>query len=88
MQVEFSRKAKKDLDKAPRSIQRKVEFWLDDVLSIGIQKTRIKTGWNDHSLAGNRKGQRSIYLNKSWRLIYAEAQYDFIIIIEIHKHNY
>ena len=87
MQVEFSRKAVKDYNKAPLAIQHKVRYWTIEVETHGIKIARLKPGWRDHQLIGKRKGQRSVYLNKAWRLIYAEESYE-IIIIEIHKHNY
>jgi toxin HigB-1 len=46
---------------------------------------------HDEPLTGDRKGQRSIRLNKAYRAIYLEGQrkeLHIISIIEVNKHDY
>jgi proteic killer suppression protein len=48
-------------------------------------------GFHDEPLKGDRKGQRSIRLNKAYRAIYIEGQrkeVHIISIIEVNKHEY
>jgi toxin HigB-1 len=48
-------------------------------------------GFHDEPLKGDRKGQRSIRLNKAYRAIYTEGQRKevrIISIIEVNKHEY
>ncbi len=56
--------AKKDLKKAPIYIVKKFRKWVSDIESDGLEEVRKVPGWNDHSLKGDRKGQRAIYLNQ------------------------
>jgi len=49
------------------------------------------SGYHDEPLHGNRIGQRSIRLNKSYRAIYTEldsGEIHFIEIVEVNKHDY
>ncbi len=46
-------------------------------------------GFHDESLKGERKGQRSVRMNKSYRLIYRVIQdHVYIELLEVHKHDY
>jgi len=48
-------------------------------------------GYKDHALKGDRKGQRSAYLSKSYRVIYhldKEETFFIIEVLEINKHEY
>ena len=87
MKIEFSRQALRQIEKLPFHIRVKVDLWLVEVQKLGLVEMRKKPGWKDHQLAGQRVGQRSVYLNRSWRLIYYEVS-DGVFIIEIHKHKY
>ena len=60
---------RKDLKKAPYYIGDKVQIWADMVEQEGLFAVQRVPGFRDHSLKGDRKGQRSVYLNKQWRLI-------------------
>jgi len=51
-------------------IQEKFRAWLVAVNKTGLEETRKRPGWHDEPLVGERKGQRSIRLNKQWRAIY------------------
>lgn len=80
---------KKQLNKAPREIVSKYEFWKNVVAHDGPQGLRRLTGFKDHALKGEWKGARSSYLNKQWRVIYfvRSAQLE-VIVLEVNPHDY
>lgn len=89
--IELTRGAQKDLVKVPIYIKEKLLIWVDSVERMGIDKMRVIPGYNDESLKGSRKGQRSIRLNKAYRAIYTENEESEIVIIsilEVNKHEY
>jgi proteic killer suppression protein len=51
---------------------------------------RKAPGYHDEPLLGDRKGQRSIRLNKQWRAIYRilAQKIEFILIEEVTPHDY
>lgn len=57
----------------------------------GLPQTRKVPGYHDEPLKGDRLGQRSIRLSKSYRLIYIESQELGVVIVkvvEVNKHEY
>ena len=87
--VQFDKKAQKDLDKLPVHVVNKLRLWVDMVNHDGINEVRKISGFHDEPLTGDRKGQRSIRLNKSYRAIYIEDKDTIkIVIIEVNKHDY
>ena len=89
--IELTKNAQKDLTKLPGFIKDKLLLWVDAVERLGIQETRKFPGFHDEPLKGERKGQRSIRLNKAYRAIYIENQrkeVHIISIIEVNKHEY
>ena len=89
--VKVSKKAQKDIIKIPLNLQEKLYFWVRTVMEFGLLKARQSKGFHDEPLRGDRKGQRSIRLNKAYRAIYMEkidGQIEFIEIIEVNKHEY
>lgn len=89
--IEITRHAQKELIKVPVYIKEKLLVWVDAVERLGIDKIRAIPGFNDELLKGDRKGQRSIRLNKAYRAIYTENEDKEIIIIsilEVNKHEY
>lgn len=88
-QVILHRKAEKQLKKIPSYIRINFQIWVRDVESNGITSTRTVPGYHDELLKGQRTGQRSIRLSKSYRAIYIEHNDDIIIEeIEVNKHEY
>jgi proteic killer suppression protein len=88
-EVKISRQALKELKRTPQYIQEKFSAWLVAVHNAGVEETRKRPGWHDEPLQGNRKGQRSIRLNKQWRAIYIiNGEVEFIEIIEVTPHAY
>ncbi len=83
-------KVVKRLPKLPVNIRKKLFLWEALVHEKGMLMIRQHPGFNDEPLRGNRKGQRSIRLNRSWRAIYEEKENGDVIIIEVqevHKHD-
>ncbi|WP_319577378.1 type II toxin-antitoxin system mRNA interferase toxin, RelE/StbE family [uncultured Desulfobacter sp.] len=88
-QVILHRKAEKQLKKIPSYIRINFQIWVRDVESNGITSARTVPGYHDEPLKGQRIGQRSIRLSKSYRAIYIEHNDDIIIeVIEVNKHEY
>ncbi len=89
--VQLSAKAKKDITKLPIFIVSKLLAWVDDVEIRGVEEVRKIPGYRDEPLKGDRKGQRSIRLNKAYRAIYVikyDGTLEFIEIKEVNKHEY
>lgn len=89
--ITINQTAKKQLAKIPVHIVAKLQAWVEAVSHDGISEVRKISGYHDEPLHGNRLGQRSIRLNKSYRAIYTElnsGKIFFIEIIEVHKHEY
>lgn len=65
-------------------------FWVESISEIGLEETSKSKGFHDESLKGNRKGQRSIRLNRSYRAIYEIKLgiIKFVEVQEINKHEY
>lgn len=80
----------KSLGFLPDFIIDKLEMWIQTVERVGIEETRKISGFHDEPLKGNRKGQRSIRLNRSYRAIYIikTSSIEFIEVIEVNKHDY
>lgn len=89
--VHLSEKAKRNLLKVPVYITKKLMYWVDAVSNEGLSVVRKVSGYHDEPLQGNRKGQRSIRLNRSYRAIYeidTEGVVHFIEVVEVNKHEY
>lgn len=79
----------KDLDKVPEFIRVKAMFWINLVESLGLAEIRRRPGYHDEPLKGTRQGQRSVRLNKAYRLIYRETRGQVeILLLEVNKHDY
>lgn len=79
----------KQLDKVPDFIKKKVLFWVFTVETMGLWEVAKSRGYHDEPLHGGRKGQRSIRLNRAYRLIYRMiADRVHIELLEVHKHEY
>src|SRR5690349_21615200 len=87
--VQFDYRLGKDLAKLPLHVLNKLRMWVEAVNHNGISKVRKIPGFHDEPLQGDRKGQRSIRLNKAYRAIYVEDK-DIIkiTVIEVNKHEY
>ncbi len=88
--VDFSKLAKKQLEKVPTFIAKKFLEWVQSLELDGIEATRRLRAYNDEALKGERKGQRSIRLSRSYRVIYEilNKEVKIIKVLEVNKHDY
>ena len=89
--VDLSPRAKKDLRSVPTPILKKFRAWVDDVEFNGLEAARKRPGYHDEPLKGDRRGQRSIRLNRSWRAIYelkSDGAVDLVEVQEVNHHEY
>ena len=89
--VVISKNAEKDILKIPNYIQTKLRMWVNDVEKLGLSEVQKISGYHDEPLKGERKGQRSIRLNKAYRVIYRildNGKIEFVHIEEVNKHDY
>ncbi len=76
--------------KAPKQVVTKLLAWAKLVETIGLEEVRKVPGYHDEPLKGDRKGQRSIRLNKQWRAIYVVVEGDtvYVYVEEVTPHAY
>jgi proteic killer suppression protein len=89
--VWITRFAEKQLQKLPKNIIAAYYTWIQTVEKDGIGQTRQLKGYHDEPLKGERKGQRSVRLNRAYRVIYEETETGNLVLIgiqEINKHEY
>ncbi len=87
--VSRSKSFEKDLHRVPEFIQKKVMLWVFLVEANGIAEVMKSPGFHDEPLKGHRKGQRSVRLNRAYRLIYRVIQDRVHIdLLEVNKHEY
>ena len=79
----------KQLARVPEFIRKKVVFWTFLVENNGISEVALSPGFHDEPLKGDRRGQRSVRLNRAYRLIYKVIEDRvYIELLEVHKHDY
>ena len=89
--VTINPKAEKQLAKVPAYVVVKLNSWIEAIVHEGMREVRRISSYHDELLSGNRQGQRSIRLTKSYRAIYVEfdtGEIQCIEVIEVHKHDY
>ncbi|HND86179.1 MAG TPA: hypothetical protein PLU50_10240 [Pseudobdellovibrionaceae bacterium] len=89
--VVITKFAEKQLKKLPKNIIAAYFTWVRSVEMEGIREVRKLSGYHDEPLRGDRKGQRSVRLNKSYRVIYEELSVEKVVLIgvqEVNKHDY
>ncbi|MGE3609980.1 MAG: type II toxin-antitoxin system RelE/ParE family toxin [Bacteriovoracaceae bacterium] len=87
--VVTSRFAEKQIRKLPKAIREALNYWVEAVEFQGILQIRKYKGYHDEPLKGKRINQRSVRLNKSYRVIYSEHNDHLeILIIEVNNHEY
>ena len=89
--VVISKTVLKQLGKLPPNISRKLNLWIQLVADIGLEEARMISGLHDEPLQGKRFGQRSVRLNKAYRVIYTVRRVEnekYVQVEEIHKHAY
>lgn len=91
MRVEMTKSAEKQLRQAPEQVIYKFSTWRRSVQEDGLEATRKLSGYHDEPLKGQRKGERSIRLNRQWRAIYVELEdgnIRFLRVTEVTPHDY
>lgn len=88
--VEVAISVMKNLHTIPLPIKKKLLIWVAAIEERGLNEVRKIPGYHDEPLKGNRKGQRSIRLNKQWRAIYRviNKKIEFVLIEEVIPHDY
>lgn len=87
--VSRSKNFEKQLGKIPNFIRKKVIFWIFLVESKGLAEVMRSPGFHDEPLKGLRLGQRSVRMNKAYRLIYRMIEDRVHIeLLEVNKHEY
>ncbi|MEY4615166.1 MAG: hypothetical protein RJB66_126 [Pseudomonadota bacterium] len=87
--VGLTKFAEKQLKKVPLQIREALRYWAESVERLGIREVRKLAGYQDEPLKGNRKGQRSVRLNRAYRAIYVEINNGIeVTVIEVNKHEY
>jgi len=89
--VEITRFAAKQESRLPNHIRASFSEWVELIRIYGLWHMRKVPGFHDEALKGDRRGQRSSRLNRSYRVIYEETDKKEIVIIsvlEINKHEY
>ena len=89
--VVWDKRVARQLAVVPRNIAAKFFDWADAVRLVGLRQVRKSTGFHDEPLKGDRKGQRSMRLNRSYRVIYVEGRdgdIEIVEVIEVNKHEY
>lgn len=98
-EVRITKKAEKDLRKIPKHLIASLKEWILKVQMLGLEEVRKQPGYHDEPLQGKRDGQRSIRLNRAYRMIYEIVEeknaeqnstviIKFISIEEVNKHEY
>lgn len=91
-QVTVAARVIRVLERLPAHITLSLQEWIDSVQVEGLHKTRKIPGYHDEPIKGKeRRGQRSIRLNRSWRAFYRMDEtgiIHFIEIVEVNKHEY
>ena len=90
-EVKISRAALKQLLRVPKYIAIKLKAWVEDIEARGLEEVRKVPGYHDEPLHGDRQGQRSIRLSRSYRAIYVimeNGNIKFISVEEVSKHDY
>jgi proteic killer suppression protein len=83
--------AEKQIRKLPQHVVAAYYTWVKTVELDGIRETRLLPGYHDEPLKGERRGQRSVRLSRSYRVIYEETDSGNVVLIgvqEVNKHEY
>ncbi len=88
-EVLIGKAAEKQLRKVPKRIKEALLHWVEAVGLMGVREVRKHPGYHDEPLKGERIGQRSIRLSRSYRAIYIERIEGVeLLVIEVNKHEY
>ena len=73
--VEFTKFAAKQIERVPKAIHEAVYLWKEAVEQLGLPEVMKAKGYDDEQLKGQRQGQRSVRLNRAYRLIYTRRDH-------------
>ncbi len=81
-----SRLLARQVERAPCEIQEKYVVWRSLVQQWGPQ---LQGGFRVHALQGDRKGQKSAWLNRQWRVIFKVFEGELVVeALELTPHRY
>ena len=89
--VTIAKHVQKDMKKIPRHILVQFDLWVEVIEMEGYKAMQKIKGYNDHALVGDRKGERSSYLSRSWRVIYTlddKTNSINVEVLEVNHHDY
>lgn len=87
--IKVERKVQKELDGAPKNIQKKFEKWVALIQEGGVEAVAKINGYRDHTLSGKWEGARSSSLNDAWRVIYTVQEDTVsILVVRVSNHDY
>jgi len=89
--VVLNNKVEKELKKLPKHILFQFDLWVEIIETDSLQAMRRINGYRDHALKGDRKGQFSSSLSRSWRIIYSlDKKINLILVevLEVNHHEY
>ena len=87
----LAKQAEKDLERVPAYVASKLKAWVALVMKVGLREARKVKGFHDEPLHGDRDGQRSIRMSRSYRAFYRITQtgaVEVVMILEVNKHGY
>ena len=81
-----SRLLSRQLQRAPTKVRTDYGFWRDRVSTLG---PNLQGGYRTHALHGRRKGQKSAWLGRRWRVIFRTVEDELIVeALELTPHRY
>ena len=90
-EVYLTKLAYKQVQNLPKHINEAFIIWFRSVEFEGIANVRKLSGYHDEPLKGKRRRQRSVRLNRAYRIIYKAKQVENILkieVLEVTKHDY
>ncbi len=90
-EIYASKVFEKQVRKLPHYIKEAINIWIQSVKEEGLREVRKLKGYHDEPLKGDRANQRSVRLNRAYRLIYSEdhnGNITIVTLLEAHKHDY
>ncbi len=89
--VVLTKRAQKQLRKVPKHVVVKLQAWVEMVETESLEEARKIPGYHDEPLSGQRRGQRSIRLSRSYRAIYEireDEVSELASVEEVSHHDY
>lgn len=89
--VTWSKGVDRQLARIPSYLRDKFMAWAILVQRVGLFEARRFPGYHEEPIKGDRKGQRSVRLNRAYRVIYVEhtdGQIQIVDVLEVSKHEY